>query len=119
VFDEKLEFLMNQMDGLGETRYQMLFESPKVARVAVDILSNRIKLRLIEQQKDRIRSGAKAIKREFDAGKIPSNVAMQRLALLKGNLQALEEQEQQMRRVIAVREANMEGLGLDWSRDLV
>lgn len=113
VLDEKLGFLMNQMDRLGETHYQMLFESPKVASVAVDILSNRVKLRLIEQQKDRIRSGVKAIKREFDAGKIPSEVAMQRLAILKRDLQALEEQEQQTRRVIEFCEANMEGLGLD------
>jgi hypothetical protein len=109
VLDEKLVFLMNQIDRLSEADYQMLFESSKVASVAVDILSNWIKLRLIEQQKDRIRSGAKAIKREFDAGKIRSEVAMQRLALLKGNLQALEEQEQQMRRVIEFCEANMEG----------
>ena len=109
VLDEKLVFLMNQMDRLSEADYQMLFESSKVASVAVDILSNRVKLRLIEQQKDRIRSGAKAFKREFDAGKIRSEVAMQRLALLKGNLQALEEQEQQMRRVIEFCEAKMEG----------
>ena len=109
VLDEKLGFLMNQMDRLSEARYQMLFESPKVVGVAVDILSNRVKLRLIEQRKDRIRSGAKAIKREFDAGKIRSEVAMQRLAILKRDLQALEEQEQQMRRVIEFCEANMEG----------
>ena len=113
VLDEKLGFLMNQIDRLSETDYQMLFESPSVMSIAVVILSNKIKLRLIEQQKDRIRSVAKAIQQQFAAGKISSQVAMQQLAILKSDLQELEGREQQARRAIAISEAKMEGNRLD------
>ena len=113
VLDEKLGFLMNQIDRLGETHYQMLFESPSVVSIAVVILSNKIKLRLIEQQKDRIRSVAKAVQQQFAAGKISSQVVMQQLAILKSDLQELEGREQQARRAIAISEAKMEGNRLD------